>query len=422
MGVTLERVQNKFACIIGELCSEPDILSQFAVWVDLRIAEYKAKGAISLDCTGLTPDPKWLKGLKTVSSQADSPLQKGPARLSSGNARHKNQVSSSAQNSSFETTVNPEWSSESHDTESVVVKQEMDHDSAAFPISLHSNHSNSTITVPRKRQGGDDGDISHSDNSIFSSSHPSKSKRLSPHSDNSLSGGGQDSVSNQSFLSVIGVNDQPDQTPQDTLLPVRENSADLAESSEDITITYNDSQVFYHQPATTDPAQTEWDRSRFITNHKERGRNPTSDTSLIIELDAPEPGRSMEASATVPRQLGHPDSRYSTLKNTRYAVATFERWLVTHHGDNTKMEKIDPVKLDAYLVEFFLTAKRSTGEDYRAGSIRLLRERFERHLKLYGYPHSLVYSELFAKSQQAFKERKRQLKDLELSGGLSGNK
>ncbi|XP_064597264.1 uncharacterized protein LOC135463764 isoform X3 [Liolophura sinensis] len=258
MGVTLERVQNKFACIIGELCSEPDILSQFAVWVDLRIAEYKAKGAISLDCTGLTPDPKWLKGLKTVSSQADSPLQKGPARLSSGNARHKNQVSSSAQNSSFETTVNPEWSSESHDTESVVVKQEMDHDSAAFPISLHSNHSNSTITVPRKRQGGDDGDISHSDNSIFSSSHPSKSKRLSPHSDNSLSGGGQDSVSNQSFLSVIGVNDQPDQTPQDTLLPVRENSADLAESSEDITITYNDSQVFYHQPATTDPAQTEY--------------------------------------------------------------------------------------------------------------------------------------------------------------------
>lgn len=48
MGVTLERVQFKFASIIGELCSEPDILSQFAVWVDLRIAEYKLKGSISL--------------------------------------------------------------------------------------------------------------------------------------------------------------------------------------------------------------------------------------------------------------------------------------------------------------------------------------------------------------------------------------
>lgn len=44
----MERVQNKFACIIGELCSEPLVLSQFAVWVDLRIAEYKTKGTISL--------------------------------------------------------------------------------------------------------------------------------------------------------------------------------------------------------------------------------------------------------------------------------------------------------------------------------------------------------------------------------------
>lgn len=66
MGVTLERVQNKFACIIGELCSEPDILSQFAIWVDLRIAEYKSKGYISLGeirCTVyLSRKPLWPKG------------------------------------------------------------------------------------------------------------------------------------------------------------------------------------------------------------------------------------------------------------------------------------------------------------------------------------------------------------------------
>lgn len=51
MGVSLERVQFRFASIIGELCSEPLILSQFAVWVDLKIAEYKAKGAMSLGKT-----------------------------------------------------------------------------------------------------------------------------------------------------------------------------------------------------------------------------------------------------------------------------------------------------------------------------------------------------------------------------------
>lgn len=48
MGVSLERVQLKFAAIIGELCSEPDVLSQFAVWLDLRLAEYKLRGAVSL--------------------------------------------------------------------------------------------------------------------------------------------------------------------------------------------------------------------------------------------------------------------------------------------------------------------------------------------------------------------------------------
>lgn len=48
MGVTLERVQFKFASIIGELCNEPKILSQFAVWLDMRLAEFKLRGSITL--------------------------------------------------------------------------------------------------------------------------------------------------------------------------------------------------------------------------------------------------------------------------------------------------------------------------------------------------------------------------------------
>lgn len=44
----LEHVQYKFATIIGGLCGKPKILSQFAVWLDMRLAEYKLKGAISL--------------------------------------------------------------------------------------------------------------------------------------------------------------------------------------------------------------------------------------------------------------------------------------------------------------------------------------------------------------------------------------
>ncbi|XP_064597275.1 uncharacterized protein LOC135463772 isoform X2 [Liolophura sinensis] len=75
MGVSLERVQFKFASIIGELCSEPLVLSQFAVWLDLRLAEYKSKGSISLDCCGMLPEPDWLKGLKppTIPSEPVAP-------------------------------------------------------------------------------------------------------------------------------------------------------------------------------------------------------------------------------------------------------------------------------------------------------------------------------------------------------------
>ncbi|XP_064597506.1 fez family zinc finger protein 1-like [Liolophura sinensis] len=64
MGVTLERVQFKFASIIGELCSEPRVLSQFAVWLDLRLAEYKLRGSISLECSNEKPDPTWMNGIK----------------------------------------------------------------------------------------------------------------------------------------------------------------------------------------------------------------------------------------------------------------------------------------------------------------------------------------------------------------------
>lgn len=81
-----------------------------------------------------------------------------------------------------------------------------------FPVSLHVHDRLSADRMnSRKRASTQDQDVLHSDNSIFptSASTPPKSRRLSSHSDNSLSAGGQDSVSNQSFLSVIGIGDQP---------------------------------------------------------------------------------------------------------------------------------------------------------------------------------------------------------------------
>lgn len=48
MGTSLEDVQVKFASIIEELSKCPPTLSQFVVWVDLCVAEYKSNGSFCL--------------------------------------------------------------------------------------------------------------------------------------------------------------------------------------------------------------------------------------------------------------------------------------------------------------------------------------------------------------------------------------
>ncbi|XP_064597260.1 uncharacterized protein LOC135463762 [Liolophura sinensis] len=90
----LERVQYKFASIIGELCGEPLALSQFAIWVDLRLAEYKLRGSISLDCSGQKLDPVWLRSLKTLNNDTSQPPAQGSVDQTS-QPKHFSPVTSS---------------------------------------------------------------------------------------------------------------------------------------------------------------------------------------------------------------------------------------------------------------------------------------------------------------------------------------
>ncbi|XP_064597227.1 uncharacterized protein LOC135463739 isoform X8 [Liolophura sinensis] len=183
MGMSLERVQFKFASIIGELCSQPDVLSQFAVWLDLRLAEYKLKGAISLDCSGEEPDPIWLKGLSK---------QKTPSRLNSQTDRRTQIHSPGAYRSpslhrpAHSSSDSDIPQSQSHSVPSrelaerlspdvVVVKEEPD----VYPVSLHA-HEN------RKRSATDSVSIDFRDGP--------KQRRMST----------TESPSHQSLMSVIG--------------------------------------------------------------------------------------------------------------------------------------------------------------------------------------------------------------------------
>lgn len=44
----LEDLQEKFAAIVQEARNNPCLLEQFMIWLDMKVAEYKAKGVILL--------------------------------------------------------------------------------------------------------------------------------------------------------------------------------------------------------------------------------------------------------------------------------------------------------------------------------------------------------------------------------------
>ncbi|XP_064597684.1 uncharacterized protein LOC135464121 [Liolophura sinensis] len=90
MGTSLEAVQVKFASIIEDLSGCPHTLSQFVVWVDLCVAEYKSNGFIYLNCSGKKPEPSWLDGLKeeVVDTDEDTSINKHHFTDTSINKHH----------------------------------------------------------------------------------------------------------------------------------------------------------------------------------------------------------------------------------------------------------------------------------------------------------------------------------------------
>ncbi|XP_064597119.1 uncharacterized protein LOC135463668 isoform X2 [Liolophura sinensis] len=200
MGVTLERVQNKFACIIGELCSEPDILSQFAIWVDLRIAEYKSKGYISLDCSGENPNPTWLRGFRPPPSNCSSRERTQEIHdIPRLDQRHRSGSHQKVE-ISWDKQTSPVVVSDRLSPEMVMIKQENADVQEVHPVGvIHTNAS-------RKRT------VTGGDSRLFPSpSSSNKIRRTDPYgtSVDRLSGAVLEPV-HESLMSIIGGGDAED--------------------------------------------------------------------------------------------------------------------------------------------------------------------------------------------------------------------
>ncbi|XP_064597061.1 uncharacterized protein LOC135463632 isoform X14 [Liolophura sinensis] len=472
MGVSLERVQFKFASIIGELCSEPIVLSQFAVWLDLRLAEYKSKGAISLDCSGEKPDPSWLKGLRTATAPAVKKVlgsrlaprtglgfSRGGmySRSSAFHRRNVNSHSRMAQSGQGQTRsqtvtdmqsdVNnrlsgadtmgavPHLSENTDDI--VVIKDEPSEDNqgGVFPVSLHSHQALEPDSRKRPARDSVSSDTQDSSTPFKVRKNPSEESPL-----------------NQSLISVLGsaFEDQNPEMPSGTNDSATVSDMDYSASLQDqsdqsANIQWADNSTNFQssaQPTTSTSTFSPNRPSATVTSNSSLAEGSISmdtlDQSELNEQSLGYPfgvmshdGHSLTLGnqtlpSTLPQYSQSPGLSHSlptvqtknkgTGWNVTYAVRTFERWLERQSNQSQrKIETIPPVELDSYLVEFFSSVKNISGKDYSSESFRILRTNISSYLKDQHYPASITSSSVFARSQSAFMLRKRRLKEKELT-------
>ncbi|XP_064596899.1 uncharacterized protein LOC135463552 isoform X13 [Liolophura sinensis] len=427
MGVTLERVQNKFACIIGELCSEPLVLSQFAVWVDLRIAEYKTKGTISLDCSGESPNPGWMRGVKnhpprTVDtgqgahrrrgSFASSPsIHMSPAASPLANQMYSERLQSSdsprmshnsGQQQSFPSRLSPDI---------VVIKNEP------------SPEQQTSCAFSRKRTA----DSSELQSDFYSTA---KSRRVGGSS--TLSSSAQESSSNQSLMSIINT-----ESDSISLEPVDSSEADIFK----VTMDAQDDQ---NQGLSGSPSNSTFSPRRLAasattssgspnnqswmgsTGDAAQGSSSQTDWPCGIDQDAPPANFTRQVSSLIgqmPRtSIETPESSHRVHSHAASpghsfsvrmfslaagAVKQFEKW-VRHtvcQKERRRIEEYPSDELDSLLAVFFATVRKNNGMEYKPSSLKSVRQSLEYYLKERKYPYSITASPQFIKSQTAYRKR-----------------
>ncbi|XP_064597160.1 uncharacterized protein LOC135463699 isoform X5 [Liolophura sinensis] len=410
MDAILERVQNKFACIIGELCSEPVVLSKFAIWLDLRLAEYKAKGAISLDCSGESPDPVWLKGHEvhspviTRTDDAYSPQSLSRTALPGSKSYQKTRPP--------EPVVYEENQPDDRLSPGVVViKEEVtEDDQDVFPISIHRVQPSNQNA--RKRPLPDS--LSRSRDS-FSNSSPSKMRHIE---DTSIS-----ETDNQSLMSIIQDSDPDDHhstsmTDNDfrTLISSHQpGSATQSRGDNSLAFSPQASSTAAHYSSS--PSVSTEDSSSI--QHVMSFQSPPGEQSLSQDTGHGAGYPDMTTQAMLARRRATcqrvrsridniQDKSYITVKHLVGSVATLETWLQAC-GEHRCTEDIPPEELDPLLVDFFSNVKKLDGGDYDPTSFACLRSYIERFLVDKGYRFSLRKSSAFARSHQAFQIRRKNL-------------
>lgn len=113
--------------------------------------------------------------------------------------------------------------------------------------------------------------------------------------------------------------------------------------------------------------------------------------------------------ASIKARISSADKTQQTIIDVLNSVASIERWMWMRHRESRFVQDVPPHELDAYLVEYFQTLQKPTGEDYKSETFTKLRSCLDRFLRDAKYPASLTKSNVFRRSQSAYDLRRREL-------------
>lgn len=105
----------------------------------------------------------------------------------------------------------------------------------------------------------------------------------------------------------------------------------------------------------------------------------------------------------------------NTKKSNKKCEKIFREYIQERWPDLVEIAEtfqFDNNTLDKILCKMWFEVRQQNQDRYTVNSLKNLRYGINRVLKLYGFPHNIVKSEVFAKSQEAFDDACRQLKKL----------
>ena len=102
----------------------------------------------------------------------------------------------------------------------------------------------------------------------------------------------------------------------------------------------------------------------------------------------------------------------NTKRKTSSDVALFQRFLKEIHDIDEDLEEIEPELLNIYMAEFFVSVRKSDGQQYEPLSLRSFFASFNRYLKEKDYPVEVAQSPIFCKALEALKAKQKDLKSL----------